>query len=86
MVARTSSELAQRKRVGLITKRSQDRNLDSLSSRLAQLVERKTLNLVVEGSSPSVGMFLFFGLQKKNLEHTKKNIRMPRFELGISCV
>ena len=24
-------------------------------SRLAQLVERKTLNLVVEGSSPSVG-------------------------------
>ena len=25
------------------------------SSRLAQLVERKTLNLVVEGSSPSVG-------------------------------
>ena len=28
---------------------------DSLRSRLAQLVERKTLNLVVEGSSPSVG-------------------------------
>ena len=28
-------------------------------SRLAQLVERKTLNLVVEGSSPSVGIFLF---------------------------
>ena len=28
-------------------------------SRLAQLVERKTLNLVVEGSSPSVGSFLF---------------------------
>ena len=26
------------------------------SSRLAQLVERKTLNLVVEGSSPSVGI------------------------------
>ena len=25
-------------------------------SRLAQLVERKTLNLVVEGSSPSVGI------------------------------
>ena len=49
------SELAQRKRVGLITQRSQDRNLDSLSSRLAQLVERKTLNLVVVGSSPTVG-------------------------------
>ena len=47
------SELAQRKRVGLITQRSQDRNLDSLTlSRLAQLVERKTLNLVVVGSSP----------------------------------
>ena len=29
-------------------------------SRLAQLVERKTLNLVVEGSSPSVGIFLLF--------------------------
>ena len=27
-------------------------------SRLAQLVERKTLNLVVEGSSPSVGSYL----------------------------
>ena len=27
------------------------------ASRLAQLVERKTLNLVVEGSSPSVGIF-----------------------------
>ena len=26
---------------------------------LAQLVERKTLNLVVEGSSPSVGVFLY---------------------------
>ena len=58
----SSSELAQRKRVGLITQRSQDRNLDSLiTSRLAQLVERKTLNLVVVGSSPTVGIiFLFF--------------------------
>ena len=28
-------------------------------SRLAQLVERKTLNLVVEGSSPSVGVYVF---------------------------
>ena len=37
--------------------RSQDRNLDSLVlSRLAQLVERKTLNLVVVGSSPTVGV------------------------------
>ena len=53
----SSSELAQRKRVGLITQRSQDRNLDSLiTSRLAQLVERKTLNLVVVGSSPTVGI------------------------------
>ena len=56
----TASELAQRKRVGLITQRSQDRNLDSLVSRLAQLVERKTLNLVVEGSSPSVGIYFLF--------------------------
>ena len=28
-------------------------------SRLAQLVERKTLNLVVVGSSPTVGVYLF---------------------------
>ena len=56
-----ASELAQRKRVGLITQRSSDRNRDSLvASRLAQLVERKTLNLVVEGSIPSEGVFLNF--------------------------
>ena len=30
-------------------------------SRLAQLVERKTLNLVVVGSSPTVGAHFFFG-------------------------
>ena len=30
------------------------------ASRLAQLVERKTLNLVVVGSSPTVGAFFFF--------------------------
>ena len=29
-------------------------------SRLAQLVERKTLNLVVVGSSPTVGIIFFF--------------------------
>ena len=34
-VARDRSELAQRKRVGLITKRSEDRNLDSLALFLA---------------------------------------------------
>ena len=32
----------------------------SLLSRLAQLVERKTLNLVVMGSSPTVGVLLVF--------------------------
>ena len=74
-----SSELAQRKRVGLITQRSQDRNLDSLMSRLAQLVERKTLNLVVVGSSPTVGVpFYFCSLffifsKKKNLCHSKRH-------------
>ena len=37
------------------------RNLAALeSSRLAQLVERKTLNLVVVGSSPTVGVVSFF--------------------------
>ena len=30
-------------------------------ARLAQLVERKTLNLVVVGSSPTVGMLLSWG-------------------------
>ena len=36
-------------------------------SRLAQLVERKTLNLVVVGSSPTVGAFFVFKilLEKK---------------------
>ena len=89
-VARTSSELAQRKRVGLITQRSQDRNLDSLSSRLAQLVERKTLNLVVEGSSPSVGIFLFFYFTKIILNTQKKiyacrdsNSGFPACEAGV---
>ena len=79
--ARISSELAQRKSVGLITQRSQDRNLDSLMSRLAQLVERKTLNLVVVGSSPTVGVpFLFFGIliffkkiPKKSFPHRESN-------------
>ena len=30
------------------------------SASIAQMVERKTLNLVVEGSSPSVGKLLYF--------------------------
>ncbi len=76
------SELAQRKRVGLITQRSQDRNLDSLTlSRLAQLVERKTLNLVVVGSSPTVGisfykklfLILFFFTNKKKFPNRDSN-------------
>ena len=65
--AKPPSELAQRKRVGLITQRSQDRNLDSLiTSRLAQLVERKTLNLVVVGSSPTVGVLNCFFKKVRN--------------------
>ena len=41
------------------------RNMNALVlSRLAQLVERKTLNLVVVGSSPTVGVpFCFFFCQ-----------------------
>ena len=50
-------------------------------SRLAQLVERKTLNLVVVGSSPTVGVpFLFFGILiffkkkiKKSFPHRESN-------------
>ena len=34
------------------------------ASRLAQLVERKTLNLVVVGSSPTVGVFFIFRLMQ----------------------
>ena len=39
-----------------------------MPSRLAQLVERKTLNLVVVGSSPTVGVAFFFwdgGLRRR---------------------
>ena len=68
------SELAQRKRVGLITQRSQDRNLDSLiTSRLAQLVERKTLNLVVVGSSPTVGILFFYFFARSSKKIKNKN-------------
>ena len=70
----SSSELAQRKRVGLITQRSQDRNLDSLiTSRLAQLVERKTLNLVVVGSSPTVGILFFYFFARSSKKIKNKN-------------
>merc|ERR1712096_338437 len=70
------SELAQRKRVGLITQRSQDRNLDSLTlSRLAQLVERKTLNLVVVGSSPTVGKLLWRSWQRVGLIILRSPVR-----------
>ena len=70
------SELAQRKRVGLITQRSQDRNLDSLTlSRLAQLVERKTLNLVVVGSSPTVGKLLWRSWQRVGLIILRSRVR-----------
>ena len=46
--------VAQWKRGGPITHRSQDRNLAAIA-RLAQSVERQTLNLVVVGSSPTLG-------------------------------
>ena len=82
--AKTSSELAQRKRVGLITQRSQDRNLDSLMSRLAQLVERKTLNLVVVGSSPTVGVFFAAGSKIFFFKIFVKIIPPPGIEPG-SC-
>ena len=36
-------------------------------SRLAQLVERKTLNLVVVGSSPTVGAYFYFYFPTCNL-------------------
>ena len=59
-VGTKKSKLAQWKRVGLITRRSQDRNLDLLiqifyKALLAQLVERTAFNRVAEGSSPSQG-------------------------------
>ena len=95
---RNPSEVAQRKRVGLITQRSVDRNHPSLPFNIqtpwgissigrvralqargtgietrilhhfvtirialvAQMVERKTLNLVVVGSIPTEGVFSFY--------------------------
>ena len=39
----------------------------SLLSRLAQLVERKTLNLVVVGSSPTVGVTFIFTYQNVSI-------------------
>ena len=84
MVARTSSELAQRKRVGLITQRSQDRNLDSLVSRLAQLVERKTLNLVVEGSIPSEGGFFFFVVITSYFSNTPRYFELAQLSSASS--
>ena len=41
-------------------------------SRLAQLVERKTLNLVVVGSSPTVGVISFLPVQKYFTKGKKK--------------
>ena len=49
--------MAQRKRVGLITQRSEDRNLSELIfTGVAQLVERVTFNHVVRGSSPLISI------------------------------
>ena len=46
-------EMAQRKRAGLITPRSQDRNLVSIKPLLAQLEERLVYTEDVGGSNPS---------------------------------
>ena len=40
-------------------------------ARLAQLVERKALNLVVVGSSPTVGVFVFLASLVKNVVRQK---------------
>ena len=42
-----------------------------MSTRLAQSVERLTLNQVVEGSSPSVGVFFVFTLINHLLEKSE---------------
>ena len=39
------------------------------AARLAQSVERKALNLVVVGSSPTVGVFFFSSLSKPHLSY-----------------
>ena len=72
------------------------------NSRLAQLVERKTLNLVVVGSSPTVGVasffyFYFFRFTKikikmfyknknKNKKTKNKNPKLPDRELNPGLV
>ena len=59
------SGVAQRKRVGLITQRSVDRNHPSLlfclqpTAALAQLGERQTEDLKVPGSIPGGGIFIY---------------------------
>ena len=50
------------------------------TARLAQLVERKALNLVVVGSSPTVGAFSYWSW--RYLRWQEKKIQHPRIELG----
>ncbi|KAF8113706.1 hypothetical protein N665_0046s0055, partial [Sinapis alba] len=45
----------------------------SQQARLAQLVERKALNLVVVGSSPTVGACFFFISSRRNISQKGKN-------------
>ena len=47
-------------------------------SRLAQLVERKTLNLVVVGSSPTVGVHFFFFFSLRNKKLSAKSSFAPK--------
>ena len=62
----------------------------NVPSRLAQLVERKTLNLVVVGSSPTVGVVLFFcGFQiglKVSLFNRTRDLRVDRELLASSAI
>ena len=61
-----------------------DPNRSGHAARLAQLVERKALNLVVVGSSPTVGA-AFFNCKTKNnpnagKKRKEKKMRPERFE------
>ena len=59
------------------------------TARLAQSAERKALNLVVVGSSPTVGVFIFgswASSPKAKLFKTTKKVHLARIELATFSV
>jgi hypothetical protein len=57
-----------------------------LITRLAQLVERKTFNLVVEGSSPSSGVKITRNVITCNLQWNINNVQMWETLYWVVCI